>query len=65
MMDTKVHATSYKFHSFELSPIICQNPSRYAEPVYDALQELDRFFLGDICHWHGFHPLDECVNRDK
>jgi hypothetical protein len=41
MVDTKISATSYKFCYFELSPVICQNPSEYTELVYDALQELD------------------------
>jgi hypothetical protein len=65
MVDTKVSATSHKLCSFELSLIICQNPSRYAKPVYDSLQELDRCFLHDIHHWHSFHPLDECVDWDE
>jgi hypothetical protein len=64
MVDTKVYATSYKFCSFELSPIIYKDSSRYAEPVYDTLQELDRCFLHDFYHWHSFHPLGECVNCD-
>jgi hypothetical protein len=45
MVDVKVYTTSYKFYSFELSAVICQNPSGYAEPVHHALQELDRRFL--------------------
>jgi hypothetical protein len=65
MVDTKICVASYKFCSFELSSVICQNPSGYAEPLYDALQELDRCFLRDICHWHSFHPLGECVNHDE
>jgi hypothetical protein len=65
MVDTKIYATSYKFCSFKLSLIICQNPSEYDKPVYDALQELDRSFLHDICHWHSFHLLSECDNYDE
>jgi hypothetical protein len=64
MVDTKVCATSYNFCSFKLSPVICADPSGYAEPVYDTLQELDRCFLHDD-HWHSFHPLGECVDYDK
>jgi hypothetical protein len=64
-MDTKVHATSYKFHSFQLSSIICQNPPGYAKPIYDTLQELGRCFLHNIDHWHHLRPLGECVDRDE
>jgi hypothetical protein len=48
MVDTKVCATSYKFCSFELSPIICEDLSGYAKHVYDTLQELDSCFLRDV-----------------
>jgi hypothetical protein len=48
MVDTKVYIASYKFCSFKLSPIIREDPSGYAEPIYDALQELDTFFLCDV-----------------
>jgi hypothetical protein len=65
MVDTKILASSYKFCSFELSSVIYQNPPGYVKPVYNALQELDRYFVCDICHWNSFHPLDECVNRNK
>jgi hypothetical protein len=37
MVDTKIHVASYKFCTFELSSVIFQHPSGYAEPVYDAL----------------------------
>jgi hypothetical protein len=50
MVDTKIRATSYKFRSFELSFVICQKPPGYVEPVYDALHELDRYFLYNIHH---------------
>jgi hypothetical protein len=65
MMDTKVCDASYKFCSFELSPVICEDPSGYAELIYDTLQELDHCFLHDVYHWHSFHPLGECVNHDE
>jgi hypothetical protein len=65
MMDTKVCTVSYKFCSFELSPIISEDPLGYAEPVYDTLQEFDHYVLGDIYYWHNFHPLGKCVNDDK
>jgi hypothetical protein len=45
--------------------IVCQNSSGHAESVYDALQELDRYLLGYIYYWHGFHPLGERVNSDE
>jgi hypothetical protein len=41
MVDTKISSASYKFCSFKLSPVICQNPPGHAEPIYDALRELD------------------------
>jgi hypothetical protein len=65
MMDIEVYVASYKFCSFERSPVICEYPSGYAEPVYDTLQELDRCFLHDVYHWHNLHPLGECVNHDE
>jgi hypothetical protein len=65
MVDTEVYASSYKFYSFELSPIICEDPLGYAEPIYDTFQELDYCILGDIHDWHGFLPLGECVSSDK
>jgi hypothetical protein len=65
MVDTKIRAASYKFCSIELSSVTCQNPSRYAGHIYDALQELDRCFLHNIHHWHGFHPFGECVDHDE
>jgi hypothetical protein len=65
MVDTKIHAASYKFRSFELSFVICQKPPGYVEPIYDALQELDRYFLYNIHHWHRLHPLGECVDHDE
>jgi hypothetical protein len=57
--------TSYKFCSFKLSPIICENLLGYVEPVYDTLQEFDCCVLGDVYYWHSFHPLDKRVNGDK
>jgi hypothetical protein len=65
MVDTKIRAAPYKFCSFELSSIICQNPPGYTESVYNALQELVRCFLCDIHHWHCLHLLGECVDRDE
>jgi hypothetical protein len=65
MVDTKVCVTSYKFCSFELSPIICEDLSGYAKHVYDTLQELDSCFLRDVYYWHSFHLLGECVDHDK
>jgi hypothetical protein len=50
MVNTKVYVVSYKFYSFELSSIICEDPYGYAEPVYDTLQELDHCFFSDIYH---------------
>jgi hypothetical protein len=47
-VDTKVLTTSYEFCSFELSPIICEDPLGYAEHVYDTLQELNRCVLHDV-----------------
>jgi hypothetical protein len=51
-----------QFFSFKLSPIICEDPPGYAEPVYDTLHELDCCFLCDVYHWYSFHPLDEHVD---
>jgi hypothetical protein len=65
MMDTKIRATSYTLHSFELSSIVCQDSSGHAESVYDALQELDHCYLRYVHHWHSFHPLGECVDYDE
>jgi hypothetical protein len=65
MVDNKVYTTPYKLCSFELSPVIYEDPSRYTKPVYDNLQELDHCFLCDVYHWHNFHPLGECVDRDE
>jgi hypothetical protein len=65
MVDTKVYVASYKILSFELSPVIYEDPSGYVEPVYDTLQELDRCFLRGVYHWHSFHPHCECANRDE
>jgi hypothetical protein len=65
MVDTKIHVAHYKFCSFELSSVICQNPHGYIEPLYDALQELDCYLLCDVHHWHHLQPLGECVNHDE
>jgi hypothetical protein len=48
MVDIKICATSYKFCSFELNPIIYEDLSGYVEPVYDTLQEFDRCILCDV-----------------
>jgi hypothetical protein len=48
MMDTEVCARSNKLFSFELSPVIYEDPPRHVEPVYDALQEPDHCFLHDV-----------------
>jgi hypothetical protein len=45
--------------------IIYQNSSGHAKSVYDTLQELDRFLLGYICCWHGFHSLGEHVDFNE
>jgi hypothetical protein len=65
VVDTKVYATSYKFYSFELSPVICEDPSEYVESVYDTLHELDRCFLRDVYYWHSFHPFDVSIVMNK
>jgi hypothetical protein len=65
MVDIKICVTSYKFCSFKLNSVIYQNPTGYAEPVYNALHELNCYFLCDICHWHSFHPFGECINNDE
>jgi hypothetical protein len=65
MVDTKVCATTYKFCSFELSPVIYEDPYGYEKPIYDTLQELDRCFLCNVYHWHNFHPLSDCVDCDE
>jgi hypothetical protein len=65
MVDAKIRVTFHEFCSFELCTIVCQDSSRHAESVYDALQELDRCLLGYINHWHGFHPLGGYVNCDE
>jgi hypothetical protein len=65
MVDTKVCTTSYRFYSFQLSPIICEDPFGYAKSVYDTLQEFDYWFLCYVHHWHSFHPLGERVNSDE
>jgi hypothetical protein len=65
MMDTEVCATSYKLCSFELSPVICEDPPRYAEPIYDALQKLDSCFLRDVYHLHDLYPFGEGVKSDE
>jgi hypothetical protein len=65
MVDTEVCATSCKFCSFELSPIVCEDPLGYTELVYDTLQELDRCILSDVHYWHSFHQLGDCVNSNE
>jgi hypothetical protein len=64
-MDAEVHTTSDELCSFKLCTIVYQNSSGHVEYVYDALQELDRYLLGYIHHWHGFHPLGERVDSDE
>jgi hypothetical protein len=66
MVDTKVGAASHKLCSFELSPVICQNPFGYDEPVYDALQELDHCFLLDIHYWYrSIHFVNVLIATNK
>jgi hypothetical protein len=65
MVDTKIHAASYKLRSFKLCPIIYQDSSGHAKSVYDALHELDHCFLRYVHHWHDFHPLGEHVDSDE
>jgi hypothetical protein len=60
-----VESSGNEFCSFELSPIIRENPLGYTEPVYDTLQESDCSFLRDIHYQHSFHPLGKRVNGDK
>jgi 2-iminoacetate synthase ThiH len=65
MVNTKVCTASCKFCSFELIPIICEDPSRYVKPVYDTLQELDCYILRDVYYWHDLHPLGKSVDSDE
>jgi hypothetical protein len=65
MVDTKICATSYKLRSFELGFIVYHDSSRHAESIYDALHELDCYFLRYIHHWHNFYPLGEHVDCDE
>jgi hypothetical protein len=50
MVDTKISAASLKLCSFKLGSNVYQNSLRHAESLYDALQELDRCFLGYVHH---------------
>jgi hypothetical protein len=65
MIDAKIRTTPYKFCFFELSPIVCEDPLGYVEPLYDTLQKFDRCVLCDVHHWHDFHPFGEHINNDK
>jgi hypothetical protein len=44
---------------------MCQDSSGRVEPVYDILQELVRYFLCYVHHWHSFHPLGKYVDCDE
>jgi hypothetical protein len=65
MMNTKIRAIPSELCSFELSPIICEDPPGHAEPVYDTLQEFDRYFLGDVYYWHYLHSFGEGVDCNE
>jgi hypothetical protein len=48
MMNIEICATPYELGSFELSPIICEDPSGHDKLVQDTLQELYHCLLGDV-----------------
>jgi hypothetical protein len=65
MLNAKIRTISGKLCFFELCSIICQNSSRHAESIYDALHELDRNLLGYIFYWHDFHLFSERVDSNE
>jgi hypothetical protein len=65
MVDVEIYTTSDKLSSFELSPIICEDPLGHTESEYDALQKLDCCILSDVYYWHCLHPLCEGVNNNE
>jgi hypothetical protein len=65
MVNTKINATSYKLHSFELNSVVYQDSLGHTESVYDALQELDYCFLCYVHHWDSFHSFGEWVDCNE
>jgi hypothetical protein len=56
MLHAKIRTTPGELCSFELSYIVYRDSSGNAKSIYDALQELDRYLLGYVHRWQGFHP---------